>query len=158
MSSFTHPHRSKPVSFLCSLQKKIFWRTKQLLVAIDFHRERNTMEVNGDLQLFDYQLSSKYLLLCSALERHSYRFGTTRGWVNDDTFLIFGWTIPDAYLSVMVGNFKWQVIHFFNLIIFFKYTIIRFLFIINKCILFPSHTFLLYTTFIFHIKEYFFFS
>ncbi len=40
-------------------------RTKQLLVPIDFYREWNTMEVNGDHQLFDYQNSSKYILLCS---------------------------------------------------------------------------------------------
>jgi len=29
----------------------------------------------------NYKHSSKYLLLCSAEERHSYRFGTTWGWV-----------------------------------------------------------------------------
>ncbi len=39
---------------------------KTVLVPVDFHsRERNTMEVNGEHQLFDYQNSSKYLLLCS---------------------------------------------------------------------------------------------
>ncbi len=32
-------------------------------------------------------------LLCSAERRHSYRFGTTWGWVNE-TIFIFGWTIP----------------------------------------------------------------
>ncbi len=43
-----------------------FWITKQLLLPTDFHsKERNTMEVNGDHQLFDYQHSLKYLLLCS---------------------------------------------------------------------------------------------
>ncbi len=31
-----------------------------------------------------YKLSSKYLPLCSAEQRNSYRFGTT--WVNDDSF------------------------------------------------------------------------
>jgi len=30
---------------------------------------------------------SKYLL-CSAEERHAYRFGTTWGWVNDDFFIV----------------------------------------------------------------------
>ncbi len=44
----------------------------QLTVAIDFHgMEKNTMEVNGYRQLFAYQLSSKYLLLCSTAERNS---------------------------------------------------------------------------------------
>ncbi len=32
--------------------------------------------------------------LCSAEQRNSYRFGTTRGSVNDDRIFIFGWTIP----------------------------------------------------------------
>jgi len=39
------------------------------------------MEVNRDHQLSGYRRhSSKYLLLCSAEERYSYRFGTTWGW------------------------------------------------------------------------------
>ncbi len=43
LSPFTHPRHSKPVwvSFLCWTQNKIFWRTKQLLVPIDFSREIN---------------------------------------------------------------------------------------------------------------------
>ncbi len=41
-------------------------------------------------QLFGYQHSSEYLLLCSAEERSSYRFGTTRGGVNDDRIFILG--------------------------------------------------------------------
>ena len=37
---------------------------------IDFHsRKKNTMEVNGDQQLFNYQPSLKYLILCLAEER-----------------------------------------------------------------------------------------
>ncbi len=39
-------------------------------------------------------LLCEYLSLCSAEQRHSYRFGTTWGWVNDDRIFIFGWTIP----------------------------------------------------------------
>ncbi len=41
-----------------------------------------------------YTLSSKYLHLCSAEQRHSYRFGTIWGWVNDDIIFMFRWTIP----------------------------------------------------------------
>ncbi len=51
-----------------------------------------TMEVNGAPKQPGYKLSSKYLRLCLAEQRNSYRFGTTWGWVNDDR--IFGWTIP----------------------------------------------------------------
>ncbi len=46
------------------------------MVPIDFHSgEINTMEVSGDHQLFNYQHSSRYLLICSernifGLERH----------------------------------------------------------------------------------------
>ncbi len=37
---------------------------KQLLAPIDFHiMGKNTVEVNGDYQLFGYPHSSKYLLL-----------------------------------------------------------------------------------------------
>ncbi len=47
------------------------------------------MEVNGAPKQPDYKLSSEYLPLCSAEQTHSYRFGTTWGWVNDDTIFIF---------------------------------------------------------------------
>ncbi len=40
---------------------------------IDFHSmDKNTMEVNGYRQLFGYQHSSKYLLLCLTEERVNY--------------------------------------------------------------------------------------
>jgi len=45
------------------------------------------MQVNGANR------SSKYLPLCSAEERKSYRFATAWGWVNDDSIFIFGWSI-----------------------------------------------------------------
>ncbi len=38
-----------------------------------------TMEVNGAPKQPGYKLSSKYFPLCSAEQRNSYRFGTTRG-------------------------------------------------------------------------------
>ncbi len=53
-----------------------------------------TMEVNGSPKQPGYKLSSKYLPLCSAEQRNSYRFETTWGWVNNDRIFIFGWTIP----------------------------------------------------------------
>ncbi len=52
------------------------------------------MEVNGAPELLCFPHSSEYLPLCSVEQRHSYRFGTTWGWVNDDRIFIFGWTIP----------------------------------------------------------------
>jgi len=63
--------------FLSAEQRKIFWImlifwriTKQLMNSIDFHSRKNTLEVNGE-QLFGYQHSSKYLLVCSAEDRNS---------------------------------------------------------------------------------------
>ncbi len=52
------------------------------------------MEVNVAPKQPGYKLYSEYLPLCSAEQRNSYRFGTTRGWVNDEIIVIFGWTIP----------------------------------------------------------------
>ncbi len=52
------------------------------------------MQVNGAPELLCFPHSSEYLPLCSAEQRHSYRFGITWGWVNDDRIFIFGWTIP----------------------------------------------------------------
>ncbi len=71
--------------------KKIFWRkfvTRLFWGTIDFHRRRkNTMEVNGAPELLCFPHSSEYLPLCSE-QTHSYRFGTTWGWVNDDNFWV----------------------------------------------------------------------
>ncbi len=84
LSSFTSSC-SKPVwiSFSWWTQKMIFWRmlvTKQMMLATVW--KKNTMEVNSYRQLFGYQHSSKYFILCSAEERNSYGFGTTSGWVS----------------------------------------------------------------------------
>ncbi len=71
------------------------WETEQFWGTIDFHSIFfPTMEVNGAPKQPGYKLSSKYLPLCSAEQRHSYRFGTTWGRVNDGRIFIFGWTIP----------------------------------------------------------------
>ncbi len=37
----------------------------------------HTMKVNGYHQLFGYQHSSEYLILCSTAKRNSYRYETT---------------------------------------------------------------------------------
>ncbi len=40
----------------------------------------------------------KYLNLCSEDECRSYGYGTTWGWVINDSIFIFGWTIPLIFL------------------------------------------------------------
>ncbi len=52
--------------------------------------------VNGAPEQPGYKLSSKYIPLCLAEQRDSYRFGTTWVWENYDRILIFGWTIPSS--------------------------------------------------------------
>ncbi len=101
LSSFTHPQvvpNLYECLFFCWTQRKIFWKmweTEQFWGTIDFHSIFfPTMEVNGAPKQPGYKLSSKYLPLCSAEQRNSYRFGTTWGWVNDDWIFIFRWTIP----------------------------------------------------------------
>ncbi len=114
---YSPSNSSKPVwmSLFCWTQRKIFWRmreTEQFWGTIDFHiiLFSYTMEVNGAPKQPGYKLSSKYLPLCSAEQRHSYRFGTTWGWVNDDRIFIFGWTSPKytsflyAYASVCLQS------------------------------------------------------
>ncbi len=101
MSSFTHPQVVPNLyECLCSAEHEGRYSEecgKQSssgapLTSIVFFFP--TMEVNGAPKQPDYKLSSKYLPLCLAEQRHSYRFGTTWGWVNDDRIVIFGWTIP----------------------------------------------------------------
>ncbi len=60
--------------------------------------------VKGAPELLCYPHSTEYLPLCSAEQRHSYRFGTTWGWVNDDRIFIFGWTIPLSAFHYMFGK------------------------------------------------------
>ncbi len=100
------------ISLFCRTQRKIFWRkfvTRLFWGTIDFHsrKKKNTMEVNGAPELLCFPHSSEYLPLCSAEQRHSYRFGTTWGWVNDDRIFIFGWTIP---LRLKVYRTYWQIV------------------------------------------------
>ncbi len=83
-----HPYspssRSKPV-WMCLFwtQRKIFWRMRETEQYFS-----PTMEVNGVPKQPVYKLSSQYLPLCSE-QTHSYRFGSTWGWVNDDRIFIF---------------------------------------------------------------------
>ncbi len=75
-----------------------FWGT------IDFHCIFFlTMEVNGAPKQPEYKLSSKYLPLCWAEQRHSYRFVTSLRWINDDRIVIFGWTVPLSILYHLIG-------------------------------------------------------
>ncbi len=101
LSSFTHPQVVPNLyECLCSAEHKGRYseecgETEQFWGTIDFHSIFvPTMEVNGAPKQPGYKLSSKYLPVCSAEQTHSYRFGTTLGWVNDDRIFIFGWTIP----------------------------------------------------------------
>ncbi len=51
------------------------------------------------------------IFLFSAEERKSYRFEITRGWVNDDTIFIFGWTVKDSsiYRTILIKERKSKV-------------------------------------------------
>jgi len=57
--------------------------TRQLTVAIGFQNIYYLFYfflLWNSMSAADYQHSSKYLMLCSAEERH-FRFGTTWGWI-----------------------------------------------------------------------------
>ncbi len=101
LSSFTHPQVVPNLhEFLCSAEHKGRYFEESLYpgcfgaTLTSIVGKKNTMEVNGAPELLCFPHSSEYLPLCSAEQRHSYRFGTTWGWVNDDRIFIFGWTIP----------------------------------------------------------------
>ncbi len=90
-------------------------RTKQSPLNFIVWEKRNAVEVNGDQKPLCHQQSSKYIILCSAEERYSYRFGTTRwGINNNDRLVIFGRTItlkllrgtidPSKEPSITVSN------------------------------------------------------
>jgi len=72
LSSFTHPQVvANLYDFLSSAEHKGRYFEEHLKI------KKNTMEVNGAKQLFGSNHSSKYLPLCSADKRNSYRFATT---------------------------------------------------------------------------------
>ncbi len=75
LSSFTHPVFPN----LYEYQKEDILKNVGNRAVLDHSIFFPTMEVNGALKQPDFKLSSKYLPLCSAEQRNSYRFGTTRG-------------------------------------------------------------------------------
>ncbi len=83
------------MSLFCWTQRKILWRmweTEQFWCTIDYHSIY--FSYYGSQWCPKNSLVTNFLPLCSAEQRHSYRFGTTWGWVNDDSIFIFGWIIP----------------------------------------------------------------
>ncbi len=111
------------MSLFCRTQMKIFCRkfvTRLFWGTIDFHSRniKYTMEINGAPELLCFPHSSEYLPLCLVEQRHSYRFGTTWGWVNDDRIFIFGWTIPLRPLNRKWDNFC--LIYFKTLVMFLR--------------------------------------
>ncbi len=78
LSSFTHPEVVPNLyECLCFAENKVRYSEecgKQSSSGVFFFP---TMEVNGAPKQPGYKLSSKYLPLCSAGQRNSYRFGTT---------------------------------------------------------------------------------
>ncbi len=101
LSSFTHPQVVPNLyEFLCFAEHKgryfeeslgpgCFGAPLTFIVG-----NKITMKVNGAPELLCFPHSSEYLPLCSAEQRHSYRFGTTWGWVNDDRILFFWVNYP----------------------------------------------------------------
>jgi len=80
LSSFTPPQVVPNLyECLCSAEHVgRMWETEQFWGTIDFHSILfPTMEVNGAPKQPGYILSSKYIPLCSAKQRNSYRFGNT---------------------------------------------------------------------------------
>ncbi len=68
------------------------------------------------------------IFLCVQQEqRHSCRFGTTWGWVNDDRNFIFGWTIP---LSLIIALDQRQMVW----LLAFCYLVARVLWVVTKAL------------------------
>jgi len=77
----------KYMSFFLLLNKEDILKSVGIQ-TVDFHiMEENTVEVNGDSQLFGTNIQS---ILCSTAERNSYRYGTNGRGVNNDSIFIFG--------------------------------------------------------------------
>ncbi len=82
------------IDFHSMEKKKIFWRilvSKRLMAANDFYStdKKRLWKSMAIVNCFVYQNDSLYLILCLTEERHSYRFGTSWGWVNNDTIMFW---------------------------------------------------------------------
>ncbi len=78
------------------------WETEQFWGTIDFHSIFfPTMEDNGAPKPPGFKI-----ILCSAEQRNSYKFGMTWGWVNDDRINFFWWTIPLSRWGIFVAIAK----------------------------------------------------
>ncbi len=134
--SFTHPPNLYEF-LLLSTKKEDTLKNVGNQTADGSHWLPYVKNVNGYRQLFGYQHSSKYLLLCSTEERNSYRFGgwvndtvfifwvnmeMNWGWVNDDRIVIFGWTVPlnDSfvcpYRNILINIRIWSCVYHINVI------------------------------------------
>ncbi len=92
LSSFTHPQVDPNLyECVCSEHKG------------RYSEECVKQSSSGAPKQPGYKLSSEYLPLCSAEQTHSYRFGSTWGWVNDDRIFIFGCTVPLRSLILFVS-------------------------------------------------------
>ncbi len=96
LSSFTHPVFPNLYECLCSAEHKGRYSEecgKQSCSGAPL-TSKVFFSYYGSQWCPGYKLSSRYLPLCLAEQRNSYRFGTTWGWVINDSNFIFGWTIP----------------------------------------------------------------
>ncbi len=97
------------ISLFCRTQSKIFWRqfvTRLFWGTMDFHSRKK--KYYGSQWCPRTALFPTFFIpLCSAEQRHAYRFGTIWGWVNDDRIFVFWWTIPLILIYfIQTLNFK----------------------------------------------------
>ncbi len=101
LSSFTHPQVVPNLyKCLCSVEHKGRYSGecwKQSSSGAPFLWFFFLLEVNSALKQPGYKLTSKYLPWCLAEQRNSYKFGTTWGWVNDDSIFTFGWSLSSRW-------------------------------------------------------------
>ncbi len=81
---------------------------KEKAVCLSFKSGGEVVKMLAELQTGSkpgYKLSSKYLPLCLAEQRNSYRFGTTWGWVNDNFHFWVNYPFKGLY-SKQVNRLK----------------------------------------------------
>ncbi len=100
--------RSNPVrpSFIFEKQMKIFLIIKDPNMIKAQERSKDSVKIILTMSLLCFwafiswggsessQNYQTYLHLCSEDEQMSYGFGTTWGWIINESIFIFGWTIP----------------------------------------------------------------